>query len=115
MRLIQTAKWPVCEYVFPNSRGRNASTDTFSLPFQKLIHKIGLKNFRRYDLRHTGASWIAQNNGNLFALQEIMGHKSLAMTRRYAHLADQHRQETVNILADPLSDVSTPSAKERVA
>jgi len=38
-------------------------------------------------LRHTFASHFVMNNGNLLTLQKILGHKTLAITLRYSHLA----------------------------
>ena len=40
-----------------------------------------------HDLRHTFSSHWVMNEGDIFKLQKILGHKSLAMTMRYAHLA----------------------------
>jgi integrase len=34
------------------------------------------------------------NGGNILALQKVLGHHSLAMTMRYAHLSPEHLQET---------------------
>ena len=44
-------------------------------------------------LRHTFASHFMMNGGNILVLQKILGHQSLAMTLRYAHLAPDHLQE----------------------
>lgn len=41
-------------------------------------------------LRHTFASHFMQNGGNILTLQKILGHSSLAMTMRYAHLSPDH-------------------------
>lgn len=44
-------------------------------------------------LRHTFASHFMMNGGNILTLQKILGHSSLTMTMRYAHLAPEHLQE----------------------
>lgn len=44
-------------------------------------------------LRHTFASHFIMNGGNILTLQKILGHTSLAMTMRYAHLAPDHLQD----------------------
>lgn len=41
-------------------------------------------------LRHTFASHFMINGGNILSLQRILGHQSLTMTMRYAHLAPEH-------------------------
>lgn len=45
-------------------------------------------------LRHTFSSHFMMNGGNILALQKILGHQSLTMTMRYAHLSPEHLQET---------------------
>lgn len=57
-------------------------------------------------LRHTFASHFIQNGGNILNLQKILGHSSLAMTMRYAHLAPDHLQDAVRF--GPLSTAVTP-------
>ncbi|MGN4064956.1 tyrosine-type recombinase/integrase [Burkholderia gladioli] len=45
-------------------------------------------------LRHTFASHFMMNGGNILALQRALGHHSLTMTMRYAHLSPEHLAET---------------------
>ncbi|KVE75715.1 hypothetical protein WI99_37670 [Burkholderia cepacia] len=44
-------------------------------------------------LRHTFASHFMIRGGNILTLQRILGHQSLMMTMRYAHLAPDHLEE----------------------
>lgn len=48
-------------------------------------------------LRHTFASYFVQNGGNILTLQKILGHSSLAMTMRYAHLAPDHLADALTL------------------
>lgn len=48
-----------------------------------------------HSLRHTFASHFIQNGGNILTLQKILGHSSLAMTMRYAHLAPDHLADAI--------------------
>jgi len=43
-----------------------------------------------HDLRHSAASYLAMNGATLVEIAEILGHKSLAMTKRYSHLTQSH-------------------------
>ena len=52
-------------------------------------------------LRHTFSSHFMMNGGNILALQKVLGHHSLAMTMRYAHLSPEHLQETRHL--NPIS------------
>lgn len=54
-------------------------------------------------LRHTFASHCMMKGGNILVLQRALGHASLAMTMRYAHLAPDHLQEVVKL--NPLSSL----------
>lgn len=63
-------------------------------------------------LRHTFASHFVQAGGSIVTLKEILGHASLSMTMRYAHLAKDHLEDAVRL--GPLAGFdtfSTPAAE----
>ena len=64
-------------------------------PFEKAVKEAGIKNFRFHDLRHTAASYLAMNGASLMEISEILGHKTLQMVKRYAHLAEAHTHDIV--------------------
>jgi integrase len=51
--------------------------------------------FHFHDCRHHFASWFVMRGGNIVALQDLLGHASLSMTRRYSHLAPDHLRSEV--------------------
>lgn len=64
--------------------------------FREAVEKCGIelpKGQLTHVLRHTFASHFTMNGGNILVLQRILGHSSLTMTMRYAHLAPDHLQE----------------------
>lgn len=64
--------------------------------FQKGVEDAGLllpRGQLTHVLRHTFASHFMMNGGNILVLQKLLGHSSLTMTMRYAHLAPDHLQE----------------------
>lgn len=58
----------------------------------------GLGHFRWHDLRHTFASWLVQQGTQLQVVKELMGHSTIAVTMRYAHLCVDNLKEAVNRL-----------------
>jgi site-specific recombinase XerD len=53
-------------------------------------------------LRHTLSSRFVMNGGNILTLRKILGHTSLAMTMRYAHLTPDHLQDALRF--GPIAD-----------
>jgi site-specific recombinase XerD len=51
-----------------------------------------LVDFRLHDLRHTAASYLAMQGCSLAEIAALLGHRSLEVTRRYAHLSTGHLQ-----------------------
>ena len=66
--------------------------------FNSVLKRAGISDFRFHDLRHTFASHFVMRGGSLKDLQEILGHKTMAMTLRYAHLSKEHKRKAVNLL-----------------
>ena len=52
-------------------------------------------DFRFHDLRHTCASYLAMSGATLAEISEVLGHKTLAMVKRYAHLSESHTTKVV--------------------
>lgn len=63
--------------------------------FQYALERAGITNFHWHDLRHCTASYLAMNGASLAEIAEIMGHKTLSMVKRYAHLSDGHVSNVV--------------------
>ncbi len=65
------------------------------------------KIFRFHDLRHTFASHFMMNGGNIYDLQKILGHTSLEMTQRYAHLAPEQLVRASNVVSFGANSISS--------
>jgi integrase len=65
------------------------------------LERAGLEGFHFHDLRHTFASRLAMQGNDLYRVQTLMGHKTQAMTLRYAHLSPQHLRAAVVTLDAP--------------
>ncbi len=83
------------QFLFPSSRNPNRPVD-FETAWRRALKASGITDFRFHDLRHTCASYLAMDNASALEIMNILGHKSLAMTQRYAHLTAGH---TVSVVA----------------
>lgn len=79
--------------------------------FVPAVRKAGLTDFRWHDLRHTYASRLRQTGTPPGNIAELLGHKGLAMTRRYAHLSISNLHDAVARICE---SNSTPVAPEPI-
>ena len=84
-------------YVF-GTRNWNA----YRSAWEVAVKAAKLDDFKFHDLRHTFASWLVQRGRSLKEVQELLGHRSMAMTMRYAHLAPDHLRAAAAVLDDVL-------------
>jgi integrase len=86
------------EFVFCDKEGQHVKSKGVSSSFNSSIRKAGIEDFVFRDLRHTFASHFIMRGGSLKELQEILGHKTMTMTLRYAHLSKEHKKKAVSLL-----------------
>jgi integrase/recombinase XerD len=82
-------------HIFYSQRRNSMSYETARRMFCKYLHKAGLSN-RRYTLhclRHTFASELLNAGMRLECVQQLLGHSSIEITRRYARLTDNTRRQ----------------------
>ena len=63
--------------------------------FEHAVKRAGIEDFTFHDLRHSSGSYMAMTGASMLDIATILGHKSLAMTRRYTHLSNHHIATTV--------------------
>lgn len=80
--------------LFPGKADHRSPID-LRAPFEKALCTAGITDFRWHDLRHCTASYLAMNGATLAEIAEVLGHKTLAMVKRYAHLSDSHTSQVV--------------------
>ncbi len=71
---------------------------TLRREYPRAVRMAKLSGFRFHDLRHSCASFLVQAGVPLNTVRDLLGHRSLAMTLRYAHLAPSDRHDAVALL-----------------
>jgi integrase len=95
---------------------RNIAGETLNTTahwFVSAARAAGIRNFRWHDLRHTFASRLRQAGLPLGNIAELLGHKGLAMTQRYAHLSITNLHDAVSRLER--STTVAPEAQEQIS
>lgn len=91
------------DLVFPSNGGRYYKAHGTNRPieirepFKRALKEAEITDFRFHDLRHSAASYLAMNKATPSEIAAVLGHKTLAMVKRYAHLSEQH---TADLVAD---------------
>jgi len=80
-------------WVFPNRYNDGHFQIAYSWDIARRL--AGITNFRFHDLRHTCASYLAMNGATMGEIADVLGHKTLQMTKRYSHFSDAHKQSVV--------------------
>ena len=101
--------------------GRPLTKNSVKMAFQRLAEKSGVKRLHPHLCRHTFATNYLINGGDIFSLQQILGHTTLEMVRRYvtlasAHVTVQHRKfspmDRINLTRTGMARTKTVSKKE---
>ncbi len=107
--------------VFPAQQG-GAKRGNLTAAFKNLVEELGLNDgispddrARRivfHSLRHTFASWLAMAGVDIYRIKDLMRHKTITMTMRYAHLIPDATRDAVNSLNPPPAHYNSGSSQE---
>jgi integrase len=81
---------------------------SFRTAFERAVRLAGVADFTFHDLRHTFASRLVMAGVDLPTVKELLGHKDISMTMRYAHLSNTHKQAAVKKLEKVPTIFTTP-------
>lgn len=87
---------PQSPWVFATQAGGRLTT--VQKAFQAACRRSGIDDFRVHDMRHTFASWLVMAGTSLQVVKELLGHSSVTVTERYAHLAPHVGRAAVQLL-----------------
>lgn len=89
--------------LFPNSNvGEHARPYTIRKLWLRALQQANVTNFRFHDLRHSAASYLAMQRGSPSEIAAVLGHKTLQMVKRYAHLSEAHTTNLVRTMNDKM-------------
>jgi integrase len=96
----------------PKASGRVFRTKSVRKAYENAVTNAKLDDVNFHTLRHTFASWAVMRGVSLKELQELLGHSSLAMTMRYAHLAPERLRSAVTRLEGLTSSQPTTESTQ---
>jgi integrase len=110
-------------YIFTDEDGQKIKEVSNS--FQRVVDRLGFNDgvtdprqrLVFHSCRHSFASWLAIGGTPIYTIARLMGHKSIAMSERYAHLSPDHKKQAVMGLeqafngSEKVSDIETAKTK----
>lgn len=97
---LENHKKPENPHVFPGENNNHLTT--VRKTFENCKSVSGIKDFRLHDCRHTFCSILAKAGVSQYMIQQLIGHRSPAMTQRYSHLSAATMQEASQIVSKML-------------
>lgn len=92
--------------VFVTEKGEAWNMNSFCSVFRKACQQAGVGSLGPHVLRHTFASRLVMAGVDLRTVQELMGHKDIKMTLKYAHLSPDHKRNAMATLESRFSGES---------
>jgi integrase len=94
----------------------SSNWNSYRSAWETALAHAGIEDFKFHDLRHTYASWLVQAGRPILEVKDLLGHATLAMTMRYAHLAPERLRAAVAVLDDDVtSDTPAPATESQPA
>ncbi len=75
---------------------------------RRLFKGLGIEDASFHSLRHTAASWLVMGGADLYAVGQVLGHRTPRMTQRYAHLSPDYMAAAVGKLDGVFAGVLQP-------
>lgn len=99
------------DYLFPNVTDEKMTTDSLRQAFTKYCKRRDVNRHNIHGLRHSFARMYIKNNGSAFALQKLLGHSTLDMTRKYVKLFAEDLKVDYELYS-PLDNIKKNNTRE---
>ena len=100
-------------WLFPSPQTPSQQLTSIKTAWRHLIRSAKIDNFRFYDLRHDFASKVMMRTGNIYLVSNLLNHRQIETTKRYAHLMDQSKLLAVQTLDAGRKNEALPSFMKR--
>jgi len=99
LRALKLQTGATSPWVFQQPSGLPGAFENFDDYWQTALKDAGIERFRFHDLRHTCASYLAAQGSSLLEIADTLGHRSMAMVKRYSHLTQTHKVAALEKMA----------------
>jgi integrase len=96
--------WTDLDLCFPNSVGKPLEVRDDWADWKWLCKAAGVRDARLHDARHTAATLLLEQGVDISVVQEILGHSTLAVTKRYTHVTSRLAKEAAERMSRALWD-----------
>ncbi len=102
IKQLSATRKNISPFLFPSNKLSKNKPYNIRSPWENAVKMAGIKDFRFHDLRHDFASQLLASGASLAQLSEVLGHKTLQMIKRYAHLCQSQAADVVAKMNDRL-------------
>jgi integrase len=106
-KLAMGERWEEWDLCFPNTLGRPMEPRDDWAEWKALCKSAGVRDARLHDARHTAATLLLEQGVDIRVIQEILGHSTLAVTKRYTHVTSRLAQDAADRMGRVLWAVET--------
>jgi integrase len=108
IRAEQTAgRKALPSFVFPG-HGKRGHIYDIARVWRRLCRDAEIENMRMHDLRHSHATFLASGGSSLLVIGQLIGHRTAAATKRYAHLLNDPLVEATERVGEMIEAAGNP-------
>lgn len=113
LKRVESHRCPDCSYQKTRAKSKEHAGNCPACGSALAVRK-GIDDFHFHDLRHTFASHLVMAGIDITTVSRLLGHKSLTMTLRYAHLAPNHVVSALDVLDQTLNESRKTASAQKV-